>query len=144
MATVRSNRLSVEDNLGDLVRRMFLVRTTAIDNALERQKITGEKVGEALVANGAITADQLASVVRLQTDLRSGEAKRALRALDELADAASATLRQTQEDINLPKTDPRGVDVRGLWAELAPVADAPSLGEDDPTPVQRPRPRGTE
>ncbi len=108
---LRSSRLTVEENLGDLVRVMHLVPQDKIRAAADRQKVTGEKIGEALVALGTITRAQLADILRLQLDLRSGEAKRALRALDELTCAADKALCRTHDMLDSPKTDPRGVFV---------------------------------
>ena len=60
-----------EHSLGDILRRILLVRAADVADAL-RDRPEGQRLGEALVASGAITEGELRVALEIQEGLRSG------------------------------------------------------------------------
>lgn len=78
-------------NIGEVLRKAGSVTQPEIDAAVVVAAERGLKLGEALVAIGACTADAVARALEQQARMRRGNSEAVRAYLDVVADAAAAT-----------------------------------------------------
>jgi len=63
--------IQVDDKVGDILQKTTGISLAAIEDALNRQKDTGRKIGEELIASGDAKAQQIAEALRAQKNVRT-------------------------------------------------------------------------
>lgn len=84
----------MKHNLGDILRRILLVRAADVADALA-SRVEGQRLGEALMAAGTITADELAVALEIQAGLRSEDAMKRSEAAGRQAELAAKNAGRT-------------------------------------------------